>query len=207
MRVFVLSTGRCGTTTFAHASSHITNYSTSHESRADSYGTARLDYPDDHIEVDNRLSWFLGSLDRRFGNDAFYVHLWRDPEAVARSYAERLSDGKGAFHRYRLALALARRDESQSWIMDGFGHHVVIRSSPYSALEALGLARSYVETVTDNIRLFLRDKTNALPIRIEEAGDVFPVFWEAIGATGDLAKAVSEFSSRYNAGSHSPAVV
>lgn len=85
----MLNTGRCGSMTFVHACSHIDNYTSGHESRAGHHGDARLEYPDNHIEADNRLSWMLGSLDRKFGTDAFYLHLWRDPESVAQSFAKR----------------------------------------------------------------------------------------------------------------------
>jgi hypothetical protein len=199
MRVFILSTGRCGSTSFARACSHITNYTTGHETQVMRFGPCRLDYPDRHIEVDNRLSWFLGSLDRRYGDEAFYVHLTRDPAAVARSYARRLSNGKSAYRRYRTALALARRDETQSWIMDGFGHHIVIRSAPYSEDEALRLACSFVATVTDNIELFLGGKSRVLRFPIEVAEGLFPKFWAEISAEGDFSAALAEFGLRHNA--------
>ena len=80
MNVFVLSTGRCGSTTFIKACSHITNYSSAHESLSTRTGKQRLNYPENHIEADNRLSWLLGRLDNTYGDDAFYVHLNRNIE-------------------------------------------------------------------------------------------------------------------------------
>ncbi len=56
MDVFVLCTGRCGSTTFIKACAHITNYTAAHESRTGLLGSDRLDYPGKHIEADNRLS-------------------------------------------------------------------------------------------------------------------------------------------------------
>ena len=73
--VFVLCTGRCGSTTFVQACQHIENYTASHESKISLLGDQRLEYSQNHIEVDNRLSWFLGSLDKKYGDNAFYVHL------------------------------------------------------------------------------------------------------------------------------------
>ena len=61
------------------------NYTAGHESRATRIGSDRFAYPPNHIEVDNRLAWMLGRLEQSFGKDAFYVHLKRKPEAVARS--------------------------------------------------------------------------------------------------------------------------
>ena len=78
MNVFVLCTGRCGSTTFSKAASHMTNITAGHETRCSLIGNLRLAYPPSHIEVDNRLSWFLGRLDCTYGKNACYVHLQRD---------------------------------------------------------------------------------------------------------------------------------
>ena len=53
----------------------MTNFTAGHETRTNRLGAARLDYPDRHIEADNRLSFFLGKLNARWGDDAHYVHL------------------------------------------------------------------------------------------------------------------------------------
>ena len=84
LNVFVLCTGRCGSVTFARACRFIDNYTAGHET-AHGYN---LEYPDRHIEVDNRLSWFLGRLDERYP-DAYYVHLLRRREDVVQSFARR----------------------------------------------------------------------------------------------------------------------
>jgi hypothetical protein len=102
MNVFVLNTGRCGSTTFAAACAHVTNFTVAHESRVGALGAARFDYPRRHIEVDNRLSWFLGRLEQRWGQEAFYVHLTRDVEATARSFSARYS--RGIMLAYRTAI-------------------------------------------------------------------------------------------------------
>ena len=93
MNVFILNSGRCGSTTFIKACQHIDNYTASHESRIGIPGSARLEYPDQHIEADNRLSWFLGRLDREYGDNAFYVHLQREAEATRQSFARRSQYG------------------------------------------------------------------------------------------------------------------
>lgn len=65
MNIFVLCTGRSGSKTFIKACNHITNYTCGHESRAKRAkleSRLNLDYPPNHIEADNRLSWFLGRL-------------------------------------------------------------------------------------------------------------------------------------------------
>jgi hypothetical protein len=175
MNVFVLNTGRSGSKTFARACSHITNFTSAHESRSGLLGESHFDYPDNHIESDNRLSWLLGRLDRRFGDRAFYVHLTRDVAPVATSWARR--SHTGIMNAYRYAIL---------W-------HCPKNSTAYD------VAADYCDTVDANIRLFLKDKTNWMPFRLEEGRDRFPEFWRRIGAKGDLAAALAEFDVRHNA--------
>jgi hypothetical protein len=54
MNIFVTGTGRCGTTTFSKAYSHIKNYTSGHETKA---GIINRKYPNNHIEVDPHLFW------------------------------------------------------------------------------------------------------------------------------------------------------
>lgn len=202
--MFVLSTGRCGSLTFVHAASHIRNYTAAHESRADRLGEDRFAYPDDHIEADNRLSWFLGDLDRRFGKNPFYVHLQRDVEATARSYARRwrrrgpaaLADRQRAWQRAKDYLAGRYWYES---IIEAFGHAIVTRPYEWSPEERLRLCRDYVRTVNSNIEFFLRDKPSKFIVRLENAREDFDDFWERIGASGDRERARAEWSIRHNA--------
>lgn len=177
MNVFVLSTGRCGSTTFSKACSHMTNFTAAHESRARVVGEERLDYPEDHIEVDNRLSWFLGQLDERYGNNAYYVHLTRNPTAVGKSYRKRY-DLKGSIVRaYREQILLGAN-----------------RATPARC------SKAYVHTVNANIALFLKDKKKVMRIEIEKAAEQFPAFWAWIAAEGDFDAALAEFDIMHNAG-------
>jgi len=178
MNVFVLSTGRCGSTTFERACRHITNYSCGHESRVDCLGPARLDYPPRHIESDNRLAWFLGRLERRFPRDVFYVHLQRERRAVARSYARRLDAGL---------------------MMSAYAHGIHLYLPEDIGDRAQEIALDYVDTVTANIDLFLAPKPNRMRFRLENAKEDFREFWRRIGAEGDFEAAVAEFDVAYNA--------
>ncbi|MGD8590882.1 MAG: hypothetical protein PVG22_18820 [Chromatiales bacterium] len=174
MNVFILNPGRCGSTTFIRACRHITNYSAGHESRVNLTGDERLAYPPDHIEADNRLSWLLGRLERRFGDDALYVHLSRTRQASVESFSRRAHFG--IMQAYRAGILLGGRQQSDREI-----------------------ALDYLETVDSNIALFLKDKTHKMDFRLEHAKQDFPLFWELIGAQGDLVKALAEWDIRYNA--------
>lgn len=89
MRIFILCTGRTGSTTIIKACKHIKNYTAAHESRSSMFGKERFNYNDNHIEADNRLSWLLGHLDKLYGENAYYVHLIRNKADTVRSLNRR----------------------------------------------------------------------------------------------------------------------
>jgi hypothetical protein len=173
--VFVLNSGRCGSLTFVRACEHMCNYTAAHETLLTRAGPARLDYPAFHIEADNRLSWLLGRLDERFGRDAFYVHLRRNPLTTARSFVRRA--GFGILKAYREGILLGGPD----------------------GLTDDELALDYLRTIETNIALFLRDKPHRMRLNLESALTDFPGFWERIGADGDLEGALNEWLIRHNA--------
>ena len=176
--IFVLCTGRCGSTTLARGCAHFDNYTCDHEGRSHLTGTDRFASPPNHIEIDNRLSWLLGRLDRHWGDTAFYVHLIRDKEAVAQSFAKRA--GQGILKAYR---------------------HDILMKAPTRSFDTplIDFCRDYVDTVTENIRLFLRDKTHVMGMTLETMGADFDNFCDRIGATGDLDAARASLTERHNA--------
>jgi hypothetical protein len=137
-------------------------------------GAERLAYPSHHIEADNRLSWLLGRLERRFGDNALYVHLSRDRQASVESFSRRAHFG--IMQAYREGILFGGRLQTDQEI-----------------------ALDYLETVDANIALFLKDKTHKMDFRLEHAKADFPRFWERIGAQGDLEQALAEWDVRYNA--------
>lgn len=191
MNVFVLCTGRCGSMTFARACQKMTNFTAAHESRrkyrretrgADSRRLAA--YPDNHIEIDNRLSWLLGTLEREYGDEAFYVHLIRDRDEVARSL-------------------VARWDNRTTNIISAYAWGVLghsfdqVRKMP--DVQRLEIARDFWNTVNDNIRLFLNGKRHQMTMSLQDIEGPFAEFWGRIGAEGDLAGVLGEWATPYNA--------
>ena len=176
MNVFVLCTGRCGSTTFMKACIHISNFSTAHESRCQFLGRRRFLYPENHIEIDNRLSWLLGRLDKAYGNEAFYVHLKRDHIKVANSFVKRYSGG----------------------IIKAYRGGGIIMGLPENE-DPMAVAIDYCNTVNENISFFLRDKNQKMEFNLESYKKDFLEFWKRIGAEGDFEAAISEFSIKHNA--------
>ena len=174
MNIFVLNSGRCGSTSFIKACRHITNYTAAHESKANLTGKLRLDYPTDHIEADNRLCWLLGRLDNRYGDNAYYIHLTRDRQACAASFVKRAHFG--IMKAYKEGILLGGQDQRDEEI-----------------------AQDYLDTIESNIALFLKDKTHTSAFRLEQAERDFTDFWQRIGAQGDLEGALAEWRIRYNA--------
>lgn len=137
-------------------------------------GEARFAYPPNHIEADNRLSWFLGRLDRAYGKNAVYVHLRRDDVATAQSFARRYSSGIIAAYRKSLLMGLPKNSDAMSVSLD------------------------YCDTVNSNIELFLKDKPNWMSFSLENAKEDYRKFWEMVHAEGSLEDALSEFDVLYD---------
>ena len=172
--IFILSTGRCGSTTFHKACSHFTNYTSGHETRSSKLGIDRFSYPSFHIESDNRLSWLLGRLDREYGDSAFYVHLTRNTDDTAASFAKRKGGIMAAYQGMGIIMGCKETDQRL-------------------------IAKDYIDTVNENIKLFLSDKTNKMNFRLERAEQDFTQFCLAISAQGNLQDALGEFSIAHNA--------
>ena len=173
MNVFVLSTGRCGSTTLYNFCRHITNFSSGHESR----DNLNFSFKDNHIEIDNRLSWFLGRLDDIYGNNAIYVHLLRNEKEVAASYARRFyyKRGMSIGYKYHLLRTKARKDISD-----------------------LEICIDYSRTVNSNILSFLKDKSKVCVIHTENFKEDVSKFWNFIRAEGNLDVALKELAVKYN---------
>jgi hypothetical protein len=180
--IFVLSPGRSGSKTFSEACQHLSNYSSAHESLSNQIGDARFAYPAGHIEVDNRLCWFLGDMQKRFSSsDTLYIYLKRDFDKTAESFLHRLKNSA-----YRAS------------IMGAFAHGIIMKSGDWKPEEEERLARFYVETVQANIESFLK-LTPHLVVSLEDGGESFRTFLAEISAEGEIEKALQTWRHVYNA--------
>lgn len=191
--VFVLTTGRTGSVTFSSACEHMTNFTSAHESLAHEVGDARFAYPSNHIEVDNRLSWHLGGLARRFP-DALYVHLRRDPASVAQSYRQRWQEPRTPLGVIRHQSRLVRPWRS---LVAVFGNGIIQRYDRWPDDQKLAVSEFMVETITDNITEFLSSRPHMV-FDLENASTDFARFWDWCGAEGDLSAALQTWESPQN---------
>jgi hypothetical protein len=141
-----------------------------------------MNFPENHIEADNRLSWMLGRLEKAYGDNAFYVHLSRNTAATAASFVKRYNFG----------------------IMRAYRTGGILINLPSNA-DPMSVALDYCDTVNSNIEAFLSNKTRKMEFRLENAKADFASFCSYIGAEVDLKAALAEFDHTYNASTeHAP---
>lgn len=179
--IFVLSPGRSGSKTFVEACLHLSNYTAAHESLASKIGDERFAYPQNHIEADNRLTWFTGEMSKRFTDDVFFVNLIRDHAATVDSFYHRLQNSM-----YRAS------------IMSAFAHGIIAKPKDWRPEQERDLARFYVDTVKSNIEFFLKDRPHHV-VHLEDGGKTFNEFLQIIGAEGDIESARKTWLEVHNA--------
>lgn len=172
MNVFILCTGRSGSRSFIEACRHISNFSSSHESRTNRLFHDRLNYPSNHIEADNRLSWILGRLDKAYGDTACYVHLKRDSKNTAQSFKSRWGLNS-IITAYTLGILMRKKKD-------------------------LLCIEDYIETVNSNIDLFLQNKSRKMVVNLETIENDFSDFWDFIQAEGDKPTAIKTLKTPTN---------
>ena len=180
--IFVLSPGRSGSKTLATACTHLDNYTSAHESRAAFVGEERFNYPASHIEVDNRLTWFLGALGKRFDDSStLYVILKRDYESTLDSFLDRL-----------------RNSTYRASIMNAFSHGILMKPGDWTADEEREVVKLYLDTIDDNIEEFLKNRRH-IRVNLEDGGVSFEAFLKEISASGDLTSARADWHKVFNA--------
>jgi hypothetical protein len=116
------------------------------------------------VRSGNRLCRILIELEREYGNDTYFVHLSHDRQASVESFVKRKD--YGIMQPYREAILMGGQQQS-----------------------ATQVANDYLDTVTGNIALFLKDRDNTMTFKLENAGNDLIDFWHWIGVQGELDKA------------------
>jgi len=178
MRVFVLCTGRSGSHTLAAACRYISNYTSGHESNRERQGKTldeRLAFPDRHIEVDHRLIWMAGTLERLYAPDVLYVHLRRDRDLTIRSFALRIMN-RGINDAFRTIL-----------------------DSPRDLRRRFEQSEALVTSVEDNIKAFLAEPSReSITIDVEQFADGFRELCGRIEADVDLEAALEVLKIKHS---------
>lgn len=179
--------------TFSASCQHIDGFTAGHESRAGLIGDDRFAYPANHIEVDNRLSWHLGGLSRRFP-DAAFVHLRRDPRVVAESYLSRWQEPRTLRGIVRHQARLIRPWRS---LPASFGNGIIERYRRWPERQKIEVVEFLVETINDNITDFLRDKNSCI-VDVEKIDHDYAAFWRWSQFQGDFARALGVWRTHMN---------
>jgi len=175
--IFVISTGRTATTAFARAAACLPGYTSAHESRSMQPFASRLNYPDNHIEADNRLLFYLPQLENRYGNSAYYVLLKRDPSLIASSYAKR----------WHLTVSIVR-----AWT------HGVRMIPRVRTAEIEQCCHDFVSYADSTLSLFLSRQKNVMEFYVSDATNEFIRFSQWIGIDKPPQSALKVWDSRHN---------
>ena len=178
--IFILCTGRSGSVSFIKACKHITNFTCGHETKSHLLGKERFEFPDQHIEADNRLIWDLGRLEKCYGDKAMFIYLKRDSTKVAKSFTKRTYYPNSMFKAY----------------CDG------IKKTPTEKLNRQQLEQisvDFVDNMTTTIENFINKQKHTLVIDIDHIENDFKTFWDFIEAKGNLQYALNSFKNKHNA--------
>lgn len=183
--VFIVGTGRCGTTTFARACHWITNYSSGHETTVGvTSWEKKLRFGPKHIESDPHIVWYFPQILRKYPQ-ALYVHLKRNRDDVVKSWLNRYSD-------------ITRGPE-------GYVNLHFQCNPPYSKLlpenkrRALGV---FYDSIIGHIEFAFATlpPEQTRTYQLEQLDQQFPEFWRYIEAQGDLENAILTCRKRHNIG-------
>lgn len=171
MRVFVTGTGRCGSVSFRHACSFITNYQTGHETR-----NGLLEYPDNFIEVNPHFRKCILTLYNKYP-DAKFVHLIRKPEDCIPSLAK-LNHG-AIMQAYEVL-------------------HPSIMPTP-SPLD-VAWRFYWCENDLIELQMQQIPENQRVKIQLEDIKDNWRDFWNWIGANGKIGESLRSWDTPQNTG-------
>jgi hypothetical protein len=181
MRIFVVGTGRNGSSTFYHAASHATNFQVNHEtwrskSPSNSCYVDVRDKKRDQIEISSSVPFFIVQIMRKYPESKF-IHLVRRRTKCRDSLVEH--------HTSRM----------RAWAWNWFSDR-----EP----KMKNVAGAYYDATAESLHSLLpRDQTLTLPL--EEAKTRWAAVWEFMDCepgvdSPEFAASLAEWDRRYNAG-------
>ena len=169
MRVFVTGIGRCGTVSFKEACSHITNYSSAHETV-----NPKLVYPDNHIEVNPHMRQCIREVAKKYPNEK-WIHLIRNKTDNVRSLSV-LDDG--------VIMTCY-------WVLRGS----TIGETPIDIAETY--YRDENNLIRDQLKLYVPPE-NTMILYLDMIQNFWKSFWEFIGAEGDFQSSIQSWDTPHN---------
>lgn len=169
MRIFVYGTGRCGTVSFAHACSFITNYTCQHEEQ-----NQDLLYDDSHIAINPQFRVIGQKLSRMY-KGSLGVWMSRNFADVVQSYTHL---NRGAWLRHWSAM-YSTILPAEAGARAEYAVHQMLRDCQ------------------DTETAFLKHGRNAR-VRLEHIKTDFLAFWQMIDAKGDLDAALASWDTPHN---------
>ena len=82
--------------------------------------------------------------------------------------------------------------------MPAYSEGIILNGPSLTDEWKLSYARDYVRNANETINQFLKNKKNSIDIDIENLEEGFKLFWQRIGAQGDLDSALKELNQKYN---------
>ena len=172
MNVFFVSPGRTGTKSISRVLKTIDGFTSLHESRVQELGESRIEYPDNHLESDNRLTWFMPQLTKKYSDKALLVIVHRDREEVARSYNDRW---------YKIN------------IMKGYSQGILLRDLSDNNLD---VCRDYVNHVYTTLDYFKDSWKNVIEMNIKDPDEGIRGVLEFIGKEDYFEEVIKELKTR-----------
>lgn len=167
MNVFLISPGRTATTTLAEALKNLSGFTSEHESRCSYLGDERINFPENHIECDNRLTWFLPRLTKKYGANSILIKVVRDKTAIAKSYNKRWSRIK---------------------IMKAYSQGILMRGLAENNLD---VCVDYVNNVYEQIDYFSKDWKHVITLDLNSPDEGLNELFKLLNVDGS--KAVEYF--------------
>ena len=169
MNVFILSPGRTATTTLSEAFSCVKGWSSAHESRSQLLGDERVNYPEKHLEFDNRLTWFLPRLTKKYSSSALLVIVQKKQCRLASSYNKRW---------YKMN------------IMKSYSQGILMRDLKDNNLD---VCKDYVSNVYEHLEYVSKDWMDCIYLDIDNPEEGVVGILNYIGGTESDLKEILEF--------------
>lgn len=173
--VFIISPGRTATSAMSKALSHVSGFTSLHESRVSFLQDERINYPNFHIELDNRLSFYMPQLTKKYSKkESLLVIINRDRKSIAESYNKRWRKIN---------------------IMKAFSQGIHMRNLNSNNID---VCLAYVNYVYETLDYFKNDWDNVLEVDFSNLNAAITQILKRINKIEDLDNVLNEMKNKSN---------